>query len=83
MERLNFAGERGNSRQEVTSRARTVEIFGGKVWRKLEHGEYRCTRVPSIGDGGFDRFSSRFTIYTFSNKSRNVGTDIFVDSNWI
>lgn len=30
MERLNFAGERGNSRQEVTSRARTVEIFGGK-----------------------------------------------------
>lgn len=74
MERLNFAGERGNSRQEVTSRARTVE---------LEHGEYRCTRVPSIGDGGFDRFSARFTIYTFSNKSRNVGTGIFVDSNWI
>lgn len=39
--------------------------------------------VLEFRDGGFDRFSSRFTIYTFSNKSRNVGTGIFVDSNWI
>lgn len=87
MERFNFAGKGETRGQEVTTRARTVEIFRGK-YGLAEHdgnGEYRYTRVPRISGmgGGFDRsVDFRRGLYYMRSRHKS-GAGIFVDLNWI